>query len=214
MTMKLIIGNMKYSSWSLRPWLAMKVKKIEFEEQLSSFDMSNNSQQFYDFSPSKKVPVLKHNALTVWDSMGILEYLAEIYPEKKLWPEDQTQRAVARSIANEMHGGFPAIRTECPMNMARTPSSIDLSELCRWELSRLNAMWETALNENGGPFLFGDFTIADAMYAPMVSRIRTYKLGNNNAMVTYAQSIENLPAYQEWMNKGIAETWVVEEVEI
>ena len=212
--MQIIIGNKKYSSWSLRPWLAMKVLGVDFEEKLSQFDMSTTSEHFYEFSPSKKVPVLIDGEQVIWDSMAILEYLAEIYPEKNWWPKARDKRARARSIAHEMHGGFGAIRDECPMNFGRTPAAIKLSERCQWEFLRLEASWEDALGASGGPFLFGDFGIADAMYAPVVSRIRTYGIKGGNAWNDYCTTIEALPAYQDWAKAGRAEPWVVKEVEI
>jgi len=212
--MQLIIGNKKYSSWSLRPWLAMKVLGVEFEEQLSQFDMSTTSEHFNKFSPSKKVPVLINGEQVIWDSMAILEYLAEMYPEKNWWPKEQNTRARARSIANEMHGGFGAIRDECPMNFGRTPSPIELSERCKWEFSRLEALWDDALENSGGPFLFGGFGIVDAMYAPVVARIRTYCVDGGDGFKAYCAAVEALPAYQDWARDGVAEPWIVKEVEI
>ena len=212
--MQLIIGNKKYSSWSLRPWLAMKVLGLEFEERLSQFDMSTTSEHFYKFSPSKKVPVLLDSEQVIWDSMAILEYLAEIYPDKSWWPKEQNTRARARSIAHEMHGGFGAIRDECPMNFGRVPAAIKFTERCEWEFSRLEALWEDALGASGGPFLFGSFGIVDAMYAPVVSRIRTYSIKGGAVFNAYCAAIEALPAYQDWAKAGWAESWVVEEVEI
>jgi len=212
--MQLIIGNKKYSSWSLRPWLAMKILGVEFEEVLSTFDMSTTSAHFIEHSPSKKVPVLQHGDLTVWDSLAILEYLAEMFPDKNWWPKDRSDRAVARALAHEMHGGFGAIRDECPMNFGRTAASIDLSERCQWEFSRLEALWQDALKNSGGPFLFGGFGITDAMYAPVVARIRTYGIQGGATFKSYCAAIEALPAYQDWAKAGMAEPWIVKEVEI
>lgn len=191
----------------------MKMLGVEFEEVLSPFDMPTVSNQFYNYSPSKKVPVLIDDDQSIWDSMAILEYLAEIYPDKNWWPTDQKMRARARSVAHEMHGGFGAIRDECPMNFARVPASIDLSERAKWEFSRLEAMWEDALNQSGGPFLFGDFGIVDAMYAPIVSRVRTYEIKGEAAFQSYLATIEALLHYQDWARDGQLETWVVKEVE-
>lgn len=213
MGLKLIIANKKYSSWSLRPWLAMKVLDVEFEEVLSPFDMSTVSNHFYEFSPSKKVPVLMDGDQSIWDSMAILEYLAEIYPDRNWWPKDQNLRARARSIAYEMHGGFGAIREECPMNFGRAPKEIELSERALWELSRLEVLWEDAIIQSGGPFLFGDFGIVDAMYAPIVSRIKTYAINGGKVFQLYLAAIEALPHYQVWARDGMAESWVVAEME-
>ena len=213
MGLKLIIANKKYSSWSLRAWLAMKELGVEFEEIMSPFDMPTASSQFYDFSPSKKVPVLMDGDQSIWDSMAILEYLAEKFPDKNWWPTDQNLRARARSIAHEMHGGFVAIRDECPMNFGRAPSAIELSERAQWEFSRLEAMWDDALAKSGGPFLFGEFGIVDAMYAPIVSRVRTYGVKGGAVFQSYLAAIEALPHYQDWARDGKLETWVVKEVE-
>ena len=212
--LELIIGNKKYSSWSMRPWLAMKVKNVEFTETLSQFDIPNNSAHFAEFSPSKKVPVLKHGALTVWDSLAILEYVAELYPDKNWWPADQQKRAHARAVSNEMHSGFPDLRNECPMNMARTPSAIKLTDDARRDIARVETIWRTCLADSGGPFLFGDFTIADAMFAPVVNRFEIYQLATTPAAEQYMQTIQALPAWREWAQAGIDEPWICEHVEI
>ncbi len=212
-TLKLIIGNKKYSSWSMRPWIALRHHNIEFEEELSRFDHSTMHAHFWKFSPTKKVPVLIDGELTVWDSLAILEYLAERFPEARLWPEDRSTRAHARSVANEMHSGFPALRAECPMNMARKPGALELSEECRTDIRRVETLMNDCYEEHGGPFLFGDFTIADAMYAPVVNRVRIYELSEHPAVMRFCASIEALPAWQQWAREGIGEPWICELVE-
>lgn len=212
--LKLIIGNKKYSSWSLRPWLAMKVKDIDFEEALSRFDMATLHEHYWAFSPTRKVPVLVHNDTTIWDSLAILEYLAECYPETGLWPSDRLQRAHARSLANEMHAGFPALRNECPMNMNRTPSAIALSDEALVDIKRIETIWAGCLDSGRGPFLFGEFTIADAMFAPVVNRIDVYKIPKIPAVEEYCDSIRSLPAWLEWEGAGKAEPWICENVEV
>lgn len=209
---KLIIANKKSSSWSLRPWLAMKVRGIDFEETLSPFDYSTNHAHFWEFSPTKKVPVLVHNGFTVWDSLAILEYLAELHPDKMLWPSDQKQRAHARAVSNEMHSGFAALRDECPMNMSRQPGAVRLSEDTKTDIRRIETLWADCLTKYGGPFLFGEFSIADAMYAPVVNRMQVYFLGDSQVARQYCKTISELPAWKEWEAAGKAETWVSEVV--
>ncbi|GJL94975.1 MAG: glutathione S-transferase [Hyphococcus sp.] len=212
--LELIIANKKYSSWSMRPWLVLKTFEIEFMETLSEFDIPNNSAHFIEFSPTKKVPVLKHEDFTVWDSLAIVEYLAELFPEKNLWPEDREQRAHARAISCEMHSGFLALRDECPMNMAREVSPLALSPEGKRDLARVESIWATCLDQSGGPFLFGRFTIADAMFAPVINRIEKYRLSSSATVEQYTTAIKTLPAWQEWEDAGKAEPWICENVEV
>ncbi len=213
-TPKLIIANKKYSSWSLRPWLALKVKQIDFIEELSCFDHSTNHAHFWEFSPTKKVPVMVLGEQTVWDSLAILETLAERYPETGLWPNDPQQRAHARSISAEMHSGFPALRGECPMNMNRRPSAVDLSAQAQVDIERIQTLWADCLQRYGGPFLFGEFSIADAMYAPVVNRFEVYAIETRPGTQRYMAAIRELPAWQQWEAAGKAESWVSEVVDI
>lgn len=210
---KLIIGNKKYSSWSMRPWLGMKVAGIDFEEVLSTFDHSTNHEHFWEFSPTKKVPVLVHDGQTIWDSLAILEFIAELYPDKNLWPKDQKQRAHARAVSHEMHSGFAAMRSECPMNMKRTPGAIELSDEVKADIKRIETIWADCLDQYAGPFLFGQFSIADAMYAPVVNRIHIYQLSSTEAVQRYSQAISSLPAWQQWEKEGKEEPWVCDAVE-
>lgn len=212
--LKLIIANKKYSSWSMRPWIALKAKDIQFEEELSQFDEYTNHAHFWEFSPTKKVPVLQHETQTIWETLSILEYVAELYPNKGLWPTDRADRAHARCVANEMHAGFPDLRVECPMNMARTPSKIVLTEEALTDLRRVDKIWADCLEKYGGPFLFGEFNIADAMFAPLVSRIETYEIPKTPAMEAYCTAIKALPAFQAWDIAGKAEPWICPHMEI
>ncbi len=212
--LKLIIGNKKYSSWSMRPWIALKHHNIPFEEELSQFDHSTMHAHFWKFSPTKKVPVLINGDLTVWDSLAILEYVAELYPDAKLWPEDQSARAHARCVSSEMHSGFPALRAECPMNMARKPGALILSEECQTDIRRIETLMHDCYAQYGGPFLFGEFTIADAMFAPVVNRVRTYELTEHPAVMRFCSAIESLSAWQQWAQEGADEPWICELVEI
>ena len=170
--MKLYIGNKKYSSWSLRPWIAMRMKVIEFTEDLQRFDFAAGNPHFRKFSPTGKVPCLVDGDLTVFESMAILEYLADKYPDHGFWPTDIGERAMARSVSNEMHGGFMSLRSECHMNMNRRIEPLEISDEARRDVTRIEEIWEQCLQKSGGPFLFGDFTNADAMFAPVVNRMR------------------------------------------
>lgn len=212
--LKLILGNKKYSSWSMRPWIAMAVKQVPFEDEVAIFDNATTHPHFAKFSPTQKVPVLQHGETTIWDSLAILEYVAELYPDRGFWPEDRLTRAHARSVANEMHSGFPALRAECPMNMARTPAAIELSDACRTDIARVETLFADCLQQYGGPFLFGAFTIADAMFAPVVNRIRVYKLSEHPAVEAFCSAIEALPEWQTWDAAGKAEEWIVDWVEV
>ena len=212
--MKLYIGNKKYSSWSFRPWLGMKVGKIEFEEVLVPFDMKAGNPAFREFSPTGKVPCLVDGDLTVWESLSILEYVADRNPRAKLWPDDVKERARARSIASEMHSGFGALRNECPMNMARKHEEIDVSDGVKRDVLRIEGIWQQCLERSGGPFLFGEFTNADAMYAPVVNRLQIYCLSDSDTVSRYTKAMQALDAWKEWDEAGRGEPWVVDEDEV
>jgi glutathione S-transferase len=192
----LVIGNKAYSSWSLRPWLLMKQAGIAFEEIRLSLYEDGAKQKLLQYSPAGKVPVLKDGALTIWDSLAICEYLAEKHPEKQLWPAQGGARAHARSISAEMHSGFTNLRSQMPMNVRREiPGRARTLEVVA-DAARIETIWNECRRRHGanGPFLFGAFSIADAMYAPVVSR--------------YAGAIHALPAMQEWIAGARAETEV------
>jgi glutathione S-transferase len=208
--MKLIIGNKKYSSWSFRPWIAMRVKGIAFDEELILLDDDAGNPAIRAATPAGKVPVLIDGDLAVWESLAILEYLAERFPETGLWPEDVAARARARSMAHEMHGGFGALRAECPMNMAREVRPIAVSDGVRRDVARIEQLWSEALSASNGPFLFGDFTNTDAMFAPVVNRLEIYALSTHEAVARYSAAMKALPAWAEWEAAGRAEPWIVE----
>jgi len=211
--MKLIIGNKKYSSWSFRPWIALREKGIAFEEELIPFDFPAGNPAIKAATPAGKVPVLVDGDLVIWESLAILEYLTHRFPEAGLWPDDITARARARAMASEMHGGFGALRAECPMNMAREVRAIPVSEDVRRDVARIEALWADALEASGGPFLFGTFSNADAMFAPVVNRLEVYALSDHEAVARYSAAMKALPAWQEWEAAGRAEPWIVEEDE-
>ncbi|QUL37632.1 glutathione S-transferase family protein [Erythrobacter sp. JK5] len=213
--MKLYIGNKNYSSWSLRVWLTMKVKGIDFEEDLRAFDVENEYADFFEFAPHGKVPVLTHNGLTVWETLAILEYLAEQFPEARLWPADRSARAEARCIANEMHAGFMALRAACPMNMRRRVEAVPTDRHVRKDVARIESIWSGCLDRFGGPFLFGkDFTIADGMFAPIVNRLAIYELSEHHAVRAYSETITGLEPWKAWEAASRQEPWVVDIDEV
>jgi len=204
----LYIGNKNLSSWSLRPWLLMKQADIPFEEVMIRLDLPEERKSIADHSPSGKVPALVCDGQTIWDSLAIAEFLHDLFPERGLWPENRKVRAIARCISAEMHSGFQAMRDFWPMNYSRSA----MGHLCpppvRRDVERVTEIWTMCRKRFGaeGPFLFGRFSIADAMYAPVVSRIRTYgPLDLNDAVTDYCQSIWTLPAMREWGEGAKAE---------
>ena len=177
MTLKLVIGNKNYSSWSMRPWLALRASNIAFEEIfIPLYTGAADKERILSFTRSGKVPCLIDGDIAVWDSLAIIEYVAERFPQAKLWPEDRAARAHARSISAEMHSGFLPLRNECGMNLHRPVSAFALSDDARANIARIDQIWSECRARYGksGPFLFGAFGAADAMFAPVVHRFRTY----------------------------------------
>jgi glutathione S-transferase len=218
MTLKLIIGNKNYSSWSMRPWIAMKVADVPFEETVMSLDASNFKQVVSPVSGTGKVPVLIDGDVSVWESLAILEYLAERVPDAALWPADSATRAVARAIANEMHAGFLPLRRHLPMNMRRPVIKRELTPEAAANVRRIEAMWADCRARYGGKsgdaFLFGRFGAVDAMYAPVVSRLHTYGINVSVTTKTYMDAVMALPAWHEWHAAALKETWVLAEDEV
>jgi glutathione S-transferase len=216
MTLKLVIGNKNYSSWSMRPWLALRASGIPFEEVfIPLYTGQTDKDRILRFTRSGKVPALIDGDLTIWDSLAIIEYLAERFPEAKLWPQDRAARAHARSISAEMHSGFMPLRNECGMNLHRPIGSIALSEDARVNIARVEEIWSDCRERYGkqGPFLFGAFTGADAMYAPVVHRFRTYGIKVGPLVQAYMETMMALPAFKEWTEAGLAETLIIEKFE-
>ncbi|HCU25251.1 MAG TPA: glutathione S-transferase [Deltaproteobacteria bacterium] len=213
--LKLIIGNKNYSSWSLRPWLLLKQVGADFEEVLIPLYQEDSREKILQYSPSGKVPVLINNSLVIWESLAIAEYLAEQFPTRRLWPEDAEARAIARSVSSEMHAGFAALRSELPMNVRRRPKSITMSEAAQADTARIQKIWKRCRSLFGaaGPYLFGEFSIADAMFAPVVFRFNRYAVPLENEASTYAETVLELPAIQEWIAAAEAESWVIAEYE-
>jgi len=209
----LFIGNQKYSSWSFRPWIALKVKGVAFEQKLMRFDDHPERVDFYTFSDTGTVPALHHGDLRISESLAIVEYLADLHPEKGFWPADMKRRAKARAISAEMSAGFRPLRNECPMNFARNLRGIHVSDGVRANVRRIEQMWDQCLSASGGPFLFGEFSNADAMYAPVVNRLEIYELSSHPVVKAYTAAMQGLPAWQEWEAAGKAEPWIVPEDE-
>lgn len=209
--MKLFIGNKNYSSWSLRPWLLLTQAGIPFEEEVVPLDQPDSAARLGSLSGAGRVPVLVDGPLTVWDSLAICEYLAERFPEKGLWPRDPAARAVARSTVAEMHSGFTALRSQCPMKFRETLPAGTLSPEVQADVRRITALWEECRGRfgKGGPFLFGAFSVADAYYAPVVSRFRTYAIPVAGAAGQWAEAMWQLPAVQRWLEAARAETFTM-----
>jgi len=216
MGLTLYIGNKNYSSWSFRPWLAMKAANIAFKEVvIPLYTGATDKQRILDVSPAGKVPVLTDGDVTVWDSIAIIEYLAEKFPGAQLWPQDPASRAHARAISAEMHGGFGALRRECGMNIHRPLRAKELSEEARENIARVQEIWTDCRKHYGrtGPFLFGAFTAADAMYAPVVHRFRTYAIDASPPVQEYMEAMLAYPPFSEWTAQALAETLVIDRFE-
>ena len=210
------IGNKNYSSWSLRGWLPLKQAGVAFKEVVIPLYMPGSHEEILRHSPSGKVPALQHGTRSIWESLAIGEYLAEILPESRLWPADPSVRAFARAISTEMHSGFANVRRELTMNMRRSIAGIIPSADAQAEIDRIQEIWRTCLARygQGGPFLFGHFTVADAMYAPVVSRFRTYHVALDQDCQAYADAIWALPSMQEWLAAARQEKIVIEKFEL
>jgi glutathione S-transferase len=196
----LVLGTKNWSSWSLRPWLACRQGGIPFREEYVPLRQPDTAERARAKSPSGLVPVLKHDGLVVWESLAILEYLAERFPRAHLWPEDSAARAVARSVSAEMHSGFLNVRRNLPMAFTETVTALKPDAKTAAEIARIKDLWADCRNRFGaeGPFLFGAFSAADAMYAPVVSRFLTYGIGAKGAAADYMEAIAALPAWAEW----------------
>ena len=207
--MEIVIGTQKWSSWSLRPWLALKRTGAPFKETLIALRQVGVSEaEISQHSPSKLVPVLKDGDLTVWDSLAICEYLAERFPEAGLWPADPALRALARSAAAEMHSGFASLRGECPMEL-ETRKSVAISEATQKDVRKIVERWTQLLKRSGGPFLLGEWSIADAFYTPVATRFRSYGIhlsdhGDTGAAGAYAERLLETPEFRAWEAAALA----------
>ena len=212
----LVIGNKNYSSWSLRPWIAMAASGIPFTEEVVPLDQPDTKEKIKRHSAAGRVPVLHHGDITVWESLAILEYLAESFPDAGLWPEGKAARAMARSVSSEMHAGFQALRSTCPMNMRRAKRRLGLPPAAIADVRRIEELWAGCREAQGqgGHFLFGSFTAADAMYAPVVNRFEVYDVPVSRETRAYMEAVMALPAWQGWRKAAMAEPWVIEADEV
>lgn len=217
-TMKLYIGNRNYSSWSMRPWVLMRQAQIPFEESLVRFDSFEPGSSFKcslaGLSPTGKVPVLEtwhdDERLVIWDTLAISEYLAERFPDRGLWPDSMPRRALARAVVAEMHAGFQTLRQLFPMNIEASLPDVGARLLAEQpdavrDLARVSAIWEDCLSASGGPWLFGRFGVADAFFAPVIMRIRTYQLPLDGAALAYAEHAARSPGVSAWVSLALAE---------
>ncbi|MBV8106583.1 MAG: glutathione S-transferase family protein [Hyphomicrobiales bacterium] len=215
MPLKLIVANKAYSSWSLRPWILLAQFKIPFEEVVIPMDRPETRAAMLNYAPTAKCPSLHDGRIAVWESLAIIEYVAEAYPEKAIWPKGKAARAHARSLSSEMHAGFPALRQACPCNFRRKTGAIPLSDEVRADVSRIEAAFTHARETFGraGPFLFGRFCAADAMFAPVVNRFHVYDIQVAKPTRAYMEAIMALPAWRAWIAGAEAEPWRIEKYE-
>ncbi|KQZ28971.1 glutathione S-transferase family protein [Caulobacter sp. Root1472] len=208
--MEIVVGTKKWSSWSLRPWLALKRTGQPFKETVIELRQAGASEaEIAKHSPSHLVPALKDGDLVVWDSLAICEYLAETFPTAKLWPQDAALRALGRSAAAEMHSGFTSLRGECPMALEVAPAAVAISEATQKDVRKIVERWNQLLKRSGGPFLLGDWSIADAFYTPVATRFRTYGIhlsdyGDTGAAGAYCERLLQTPEFLAWEADSLA----------
>jgi glutathione S-transferase len=212
----LVVGNKNYSSWSLRGFLVARAAGVFFDETLVRLSEPGSKRELLAHSPAGKVPVLKHGERVVWDSLAIVEYLAEIRPDAGLWPADSAARAHARSIAAEMHAGFQALRGHMPMNLRKSLPGRGRGRDVADDIERVRAIWRDCRTRFGadGPFLFGRFSAADAMYTPVATRFRTYAVELDENSQAYVDAVLARPDFLEWHAAALEEPWVIGEDEV
>jgi glutathione S-transferase len=215
MPLKLVLANKAYSSWSLRPWILLAHFKIPFEEVVIPMDQPDTRERMLKYAPTGKCPSLHDGAIAVWESLAIVEYVAEKFPEKAIWPRGKAARAHARALSSEMHAGFQALRQHCPTNFRRPVRKLALTEAVEADVARIEAAWAHARQTYGaaGPFLFGRFSAADAMFAPVVNRLHVYDVAVNRTSRDYMNAIMALPAWKAWIKDAEAEQWRMEKYE-
>lgn len=213
---KIIIGNKKYSSWSLRGWLALKLSGLAFEEILLTLDTPEFYKQIKKYSPTNCVPVVHHGDIVVWDSLAIIDYIDHLCPKLKLWPDDSEAFGHAKAICAEMHSGFRALRNATPMNIGKKYTGLALTDAVAKDVMRIDAIWSKARSKFGedGDFLFGDFSAADIMYAPIVHRFKSYDLPRSDTSDAYMDAMLGHSAMQEWAHSAMQETQVLEREEL
>jgi glutathione S-transferase len=215
MSLTLFIGNKAYSSWSLRPWLLLRGLDIPFAEIVTPLYVEGSREKMLREGPTGKVPLLRDGDFAVWDSLAIVEYLAEKFPDRNVWPMAPQARARARSLCAEMHSGFQGLRQACPTNFrrARRAAPLPLEEAAQADLARIQAIFTETPAQYGGPFLFGEYSAADAFFAPVASRLDTYALTLEAPARAYCDAILSHPAFAQWREGAKAESWVIEKWE-
>ena len=217
MPLKLVIGNKAYSSWSFRPWILLAHFKIPFEEVVIPLNHDHTRASILKYSPTGKVPCLVDGPLKIWETLAICEYIAEVRPAKAIWPRSKSARAMARVVASEMHAGFSALRSQCPMNMRRAPKppAQPLTAATLDDVARLEALFADMRRRFGksGPFLFGRFCAADAMFAPVINRLHVYAVPVNPATRAYMDAMMALPAWKAWEKDAAEEPWRIAHYE-
>ena len=210
--LSIILGNKAYSSWSLRGWLMLEATGAPFDETVIPLDRPESKAAILAQSPAGRVPVIKADALTIWDSLAIGEYLAERFPDAGLWPSDVEARAIARSVSAEMHAGFEALRRDMPMDLKQDRPGQGHTPDALADVARIAEIWAECRERfgAGGPFLFGQFCIADAMYAPVATRLTTYGVPLDAGAAAYVEAILDWPAMRRWKEAAIAEPWILE----
>lgn len=207
----LVIGNKNYSSWSMRPWLLMRQQGIEFDEVQIPLGQSDSLERKLAYSPAGKVPILLDGDLRIWDSLAIVEHLADKFPEKRIWPADSEARALAGSVSAEMHSGFVSLRACMPMNCRACRPEAGRGPGVEEDIDRIREIWRECREHHGaaGEFLFGEFTAADAMFTPVASRFQTYDIGLDGVEAGYAAALLALPAVREWIETAREEPWSI-----
>ena len=214
----LIVGNKNYSSWSLRPFMALAMAGIPFEDRVIRMFVPGFKPAVDKYKAAGKVPILVHNGQSIWDTLAIIEYAAETWPSKHIWPRNKKARAMARSVSAEMHSGFQALRNACPMNLRRPPKLPPggITETVARDVARIEEIWAKCRKSfgKGGPFLFGKFSGADAMFAPVVSRFETYRIPVSKVTRVYMDAVLATSAFQKWKADAAKEPWIIKEDEV
>jgi glutathione S-transferase len=212
----LVVGNKNYSSWSLRPYMALAMAGVDFDEKLIPFGEPAFGKAVKKISKAGLVPILVHGKVTVWDSLAILEYVAETWPDRHLWPKTKAARAMARSVCAEMHSGFRNLRSACPMNLRRAFKPVPMNDAILADVARIENLWRECRKAHGkgGPFLFGKFSNADAMFAPVVSRFETYDIKVSTDTQHFMNAVLATHAFHDWKAAALKETWIYAEDEV
>lgn len=215
-SLTLVVGNKNYSSWSMRPWMSLSMAGIPFKEVVIPLDQPGTKTEILSHSHAGRVPVLHHGKFTIWESLAILEYLAEAFPEKGLWPRTMAPRALARAVSSEMHAGFSALRNACPMNLRRPRKALVLSDAVKADIQRIENIWRECRVNFGrsGKFLFGKFGNADSMFAPVVTRFDTYDIKVAKDTRQYMDNVMATNAFQTWKEAALKETWIIPHDEV